>query len=140
MNTHINRLHIALEKLKRNLDIDMGKFSKSSITKSQFFLLYLIEREGTCKLTRLAEILEVTPSAITVMIDRLEKPGYIKRKLDPNDRRSTIVKLTSLGKQELNSVIQVRDTIFQTYISKLTNEEVLLLTELIEKMADLGNQ
>jgi DNA-binding MarR family transcriptional regulator len=41
----------------------------------------------------LADELLVTTGAITALIDRLERAGYIRRVTDPNDRRRVLVEL-----------------------------------------------
>ena len=33
----------------------------------------------------------LTPAAVTALIDRLEKRGFVRRKADPNDRRKVLV-------------------------------------------------
>ncbi|MCU9614157.1 MarR family transcriptional regulator [Caldibacillus lycopersici] len=137
MDQPIERLQIAIETLKRNIDSDIEKLGGSTITKSQLFLLYAINKAGKIRLTKLAELLDVKPSAITVMIDRLEKPGFVKRINDPSDRRSILVELTPLGKKELTTVLENRHKIFHAYISKLSKQEVIILTKLIEKMVNL---
>jgi DNA-binding MarR family transcriptional regulator len=40
---------------------------------------------------KLGELTGLTTGAITGMIDRLEKVGYVRRTKDPKDRRKTIV-------------------------------------------------
>jgi DNA-binding MarR family transcriptional regulator len=53
--------------------------------------LDLIHRFGAMPAGRLGEMTGLTTGAITGMIDRLEKAGYVKRANDPKDRRKTIV-------------------------------------------------
>jgi DNA-binding MarR family transcriptional regulator len=53
--------------------------------------LDLLHRFGAMPAGRLAELTSLTTGAITGMIDRLEKAGYVKRAIDPKDRRKTIV-------------------------------------------------
>lgn len=57
--------------------------------------LDLIERVGSMTAGQLAEITGLTTGAITGVIDRLEKAGYVKRERDPQDRRKVIVRLVS---------------------------------------------
>ena len=77
MDSLVNRFQIAIQLLKRNMESDVQN-KESPITKPQTFLLYALNKFGKCKLSQLAEMMEVKPSAITVMIDRLEKAGYVK--------------------------------------------------------------
>jgi DNA-binding MarR family transcriptional regulator len=53
--------------------------------------LDLIHRFGAMPAGRLAELTGLTTGAVTGIIDRLEKAGYVRRADDPNDRRRTIV-------------------------------------------------
>ena len=39
----------------------------------------------------IAREIRLTPAAVTALIDRLERRGFVKRKSDPNDRRKVMV-------------------------------------------------
>ncbi|WNC15970.1 MarR family transcriptional regulator [Brevibacillus brevis] len=52
---------------------------------------YLLS-SGPVTAGRLAELTGLTTGAVTNVIDRLEKAGYIVRDKDPNDRRRVVVK------------------------------------------------
>jgi DNA-binding MarR family transcriptional regulator len=54
----------------------------------------IIYRFGAMPAGRLGEMTGLTTGAITGMIDRLEKAGYVRRTNDPKDRRKTIVEPT----------------------------------------------
>lgn len=136
MDPLVNRIQIALQLLKRNMEADVQNTFKSSITRPQMFMLYALNKYGQCKISQLAELMEVKPSAITVMIDRLESAGYATRTHGTVDRRSVLVEMTPLGKEELEKAIQVRNEILKTYLSRLEQEEISLLTELLEKVVD----
>ena len=56
--------------------------------------LDLIYRFGAMPAGRIAELTGLTTGAVTGIIDRLEKAGYVRRANDPNDRRRTIVEPT----------------------------------------------
>jgi len=53
--------------------------------------LGLLDQYGPSTASRLAELSGFTTGAITGIVDRLEKTGYVRRKPNPNDRRSVIV-------------------------------------------------
>jgi DNA-binding MarR family transcriptional regulator len=114
----------------------MQAMTSYPVTKTQFILLLLISREGSPKLARLAEEMNVQPSAITVLIDRLEKLNYVKRITDPDDRRSVRVELTPLGREIIHDFRQRRHGILKSYLNRLSEEEIRTLTELLEKIAN----
>lgn len=134
MEEHYHRLHLAIEKLVKGIDQDIEKESNLPITKSQVFLLHAIHAEGKCKVTRLAKKMDVKPSAITVMIDRIEKQGLVKRVHDKEDRRSVIVEMTPEGVELIKKTSTIRNYVFQSYLKKLSEEEINQLISFIEKM------
>jgi MarR family transcriptional regulator, organic hydroperoxide resistance regulator len=133
----VHRIQVALQLLKRNLESDMIRKMDSHITGPQMFMLYLINKYDKCKLNLLAEKMEVKPSAITVMMDRLEKPGYVKRTHDVTDRRSVLVEITPKGKEILAQGVQQRNEILSSYLSRLEPHEPILVAELLERMIGL---
>ncbi|KYD22747.1 MAG: MarR family transcriptional regulator [Caldibacillus debilis] len=136
MDTLIQRLLVAFHHLRKKLDQDMQAMTSYPVTRTQFILLLLISREGSPKLARLAEEMNVQPSAITVLIDRLEKLNYVKRITDPDDRRSVRVELTPLGREIIHDFRQRRRGILKSYLNRLSEEEIRTLTELLEKIAN----
>ena len=55
--------------------------------------LDLLLREGAMTAGKLAELTRLTTGAITGVIDRLERRGYVRRVPDPTDRRRVIVRV-----------------------------------------------
>ncbi|MGH2557792.1 MAG: MarR family winged helix-turn-helix transcriptional regulator [Thermomicrobiales bacterium] len=55
--------------------------------------LGLLEQYGPLTAGRLAELTGLTTGAITGLVDRLERRGYVERERDPGDRRRVIVRL-----------------------------------------------
>ncbi|MBM3673870.1 MAG: MarR family transcriptional regulator [Actinobacteria bacterium] len=53
------------------------------------------ERPAT--MTELSRQLEVTPRAVTALVDGLEELGLARRNAHPSDRRVTVVELTATG-------------------------------------------
>ena len=48
-----------------------------------------------------AERLELTPSTVTSLLDRLENAGYVCRTPHPSDRRKTVITLTEAGEDAM---------------------------------------
>ena len=136
MDPIVQRIQIALHVLKRNINADFLKATNFNITGPQMFMLHLIHKEEKCKLALLAEKMEVKPSAITVMIDRLEKAGYVERTHDEQDRRSVLVRVTDSGKEVLLKAGQERNRILKSYLEQLNENEVHTFARLLEKMVN----
>ena len=54
---------------------------------------------GAAPIVEVRRRLEVTPSTMTSLADRLERGGYVKRVAHPTDRRTIVLELTAKGKR-----------------------------------------
>jgi DNA-binding MarR family transcriptional regulator len=61
--------------------------------------LDILSRTGPITAGQLAELTGLTTGAITGVVDRLEKPGYVRRVRDAEDRRRVII--TPIPEEEL---------------------------------------
>ena len=100
--------------------------------------LDLIHRFGSMPAGKLAELTGLTTGAVTGIIDRLEKVGYVKRTNDPKDRRRTIIESTKNSKFEkkIEAIFMpLHERIYKLLSSYSDGELAFLLnvmTELIE--------
>jgi len=105
------------------------------LTGPQFYILYQLEQKGRCTVGELAESMCVKPSAITAMIDRLDKHDYVIRDRDEEDRRVVHIRLTDAGKDILTQAKQKRQETLQEHFSVLTAEELESFVTTFEKLA-----
>ncbi len=77
---------------------------KGKITLPQFLILEFLKREGDSKMVNLARFMQVSTAAMTGMVNRLVKYGYVKRIYDPLDRRTIKIKLTPGGTELLKKI------------------------------------
>jgi DNA-binding MarR family transcriptional regulator len=66
--------------------------------------MYFIHQYGAMRAGRLAELTGLTTGAVTGIIDRLEKAGYVRRANDPKGRSRTIVEPTQNKKWERRKI------------------------------------
>jgi DNA-binding MarR family transcriptional regulator len=64
--------------------------SRLGLTAAEWKCLGLLE-QGPATAGRLAELSGFTTGAITGIVDRLERGGYVRRQPNPRDRRSVII-------------------------------------------------
>ncbi len=74
--------------------------AETGLSFPQSFALQQLNPEGRPESMRaLAQCLQVDPSAITGLVDRLEAKGLVERRPDPEDRRVKALVLTPRGKR-----------------------------------------
>src|SRR5271170_1934821 len=81
--------------------------------------LATLNRAGAKKITDLAAIEGVTQPSMTTLIAGLEKAGLVERSGDPNDKRVSMVSLTSAGRDYIRHRRQVGTEAFTALVSEL---------------------
>lgn len=98
-----DRLIYLLSKAQHRIGTYMKKFLLSrnvKVTGVQTGILFLLEKRSHT-MTELSKELAIDNSAITGLVDRLEKSGFAVRKVNPNDRRTFLISITESGLDEV---------------------------------------
>jgi DNA-binding MarR family transcriptional regulator len=100
--------------------------------------LDLIHRFGAMSAGRLAELTSLTIGAVTGMIDRLEKAGYVRRTNDPKDRRKTIVEPISNKKLErkIEMIFMPLHERMHRFLSSCSDSELTFLLDAATKFIE----
>src|SRR6478752_2723234 len=73
------------------------------ISMAQLHVMHMLEGHGKLPMSRLAEMLDVSLSAATGLVDRVEERGFVERIRVPSDRRIVLVRITIAGRQMLDA-------------------------------------
>ena len=80
-------------------------------TRAQWIVLFrLREQEGLSQVD-LADVLELQPISLVRLLDRLVEHGLVERQHDPRDRRANRLFLTPVGRQLVDDLDSLRDSI-----------------------------
>lgn len=104
--------------------------------------LDLIRQYGAMPAGRLAELTGLTTGAVTGIIDRLEKAGYVRRANDPKDRRRTIVEPTQNKKWErkIEAVFIPFHKRMHKLLSSYSDSELAFLLDVLTKSIELTRE
>jgi len=104
--------------------------------------LDLIYRFGAMPAGRLAELTGLTTGAVTGIIDRLEKAGYVRRTNDPKDRRRTIVEPTRNRKLErkIEGIFMPLHEKMHKLLSSYSDSELAFLLDVVTKSIELTRE
>jgi DNA-binding MarR family transcriptional regulator len=83
-------------------------FTRHGLRRGEFDVLAALRRSGgqyTLSPSVLADGLMLTRAGMTSRLDRLEAAGLVERSLDPDDRRSFRVRLTSRGLEAVDAAV-----------------------------------
>ncbi|OZB98811.1 MarR family transcriptional regulator [Paenibacillus sp. XY044] len=122
---HANELDVAnfvkvIENLTR-INIRLPSIDKLSFT--TLSVLHTLTQTSPMRLTELTATEQVTQSAITQIVTRLERDGLVERRSDPNDGRVVLVHITPQGANVIDSRRQERIRRIAGFAEHLTPEE-----------------
>jgi len=96
-------------------------------------LMFLYQKDGL-SVTELAEAIGRTQPTVTVLVNKLEKLGYVKRVKSQTDQRVTLIALTSKGR-ELEPIFRsVSARLNEKLYGNLSKDEGLELERLLDKI------
>jgi len=104
---------------------------KFGITIEQFHILRHM-RKGIGSVSELAEVKQISRSAISQALDTLVDRGFITRRQDREDRRHIHLELTPAGNDLLDAVFQENRAWMASKMTGLTPEELNMLLEAMD--------
>ena len=127
-NEEINALNafIKLARSAESVTVRIQTALPATLTITQFGVLDALYHIGSLCQSELAEKLLKSGGNLTLVVDNLEKAGYVLRERDPADRRFVVVKLTENGQAFIANL-------WPKVVGKVTREmNALSFTELAD--------
>jgi DNA-binding MarR family transcriptional regulator len=107
---------------------------RRGISMSHLHLMSMLDRHGELPMSRLADVLDISLSNATGVVDRLAERGLVERAGVPDDRRIVIVRVTDEGRRALAELELFRDEVVARILDRLDDEQ---LTRLVASVDDL---
>ena len=108
------------------------------LTQAEFRCLRLFGTDESLNNKTIAERMNLSPSRLTRINDGLVKKRYIRREIDPNDRRNMRVNLSKKGKslvQQLNKdYVDIHKEILQDINPSQHEQLIMAMTHLLEAL------
>jgi DNA-binding MarR family transcriptional regulator len=82
-----------------------------------------------------AELLDVTPRAITRLVDSLEKEGLVSRQVSPHDKRVYLISVTKKAESMAKAMMPKHEKRMTELFSAFTDKELLEYIRLNSKLA-----
>ena len=74
-----------------------ARLVKSGVSMTHMHVMWLLQHHGALSMSRLADLLDVSFSNATGIIDRMEERGLVERVRVPDDRRVVLVRIAPKG-------------------------------------------
>ena len=117
--------------LRTNLAQDL---QKEGLYPGQDNVLLALSAKGELTLGQLANELDVRPPTVTKTILRLSHQGFVQKNTSTEDQRQSFVSLTQKGLDIVHKLETHLESIEKTALSGINNDEVKLLSDLLERI------
>ena len=104
-----------------------------SFARYEALVLLSFSQRGSLPMRMMGERLQLHPTSITNIVDRLESDGLARRLPHPSDRRTTLVELTDAGRERLTAATDAVMTAEFGFVG-LDNHELDQLSVLLTKV------
>jgi len=111
-----------------------GVVKESGLTLPQMHTLEILGTDGDLRMTELAGKMGVTTGSLTVLVDRLERGGFVGRKPHETDRRSIRVGLTAEGERLFREHHKLHAQLTQEILCALSPEEASLFAAMLDRI------
>lgn len=114
-----------LHKASRQLAVYIEQRNQASgLSTPDGHLLTYLRRFAPVPVGELIRVFGFKQSTFTSMLDRLERPGLIRREMNAQDRRSFLIHITDDGKQLADSITRRLVDIEKEISAKVSQQEV----------------
>jgi DNA-binding MarR family transcriptional regulator len=96
-----------------------GRLVKLGVSMTHMHVLWMLQHHGDMPMSRMAELLDVSDSNATGIVDRMEEKGLVERVRVPDDRRVVLVRISTGGAQALEEIEAVKQDRLQAILSHL---------------------
>jgi MarR family multiple antibiotic resistance transcriptional regulator len=129
-------LSMAQQTMKDYTNTSLAK-AGVELTMTQAGILFLLKRKDMRTMSELGEVFDIDNSAVTRLVDRLEKNGIVERRPAPGDRRAFRIHVTPKGLESLEKAKKIIMGVNEELKKGFTPEEVesykKVLTSILER-------
>jgi DNA-binding MarR family transcriptional regulator len=112
-------------------------FAAAGLKDGAYGVLVALRRAGApyeLTPTELARHRMMTSGGMTAVIDRLEHQGLVARTPNPNDRRGSLIRLTTAGRRAVDEAMNLHTEAEHGLVQGLSSGERTQLTRLLRKL------
>jgi DNA-binding MarR family transcriptional regulator len=126
-------LKAAQKRVERWVEAEASQIE--GVTSAQAGLVLFLGRSDGAAIGDAAEALDVAPSAMTGLVDRMTRAGYVERRPDPTDGRGQRLYLTPQGWSARERAVALLDDLNHRMSDGLSAEDATIVARWLEAVA-----
>ena len=105
-------------------------------TRAQWIVLFRLRQQEGLSQVDLAEVLELQPISLVRLLDRLVEHRLLERRHDPRDRRANRLFLTASGRQLVDDLDSLRDSIAINVLQDIPSASLQISLETLKDIKE----
>ena len=122
----MDEFHLAMRELRC---AGTERLVRAGISMTHLHIMGLLSRHGETSMSRIAELLDVSMSNATGLIDRMAERGLVERIRVPDDRRIVLIRLSESGQDQLDELEVLRRDLLQKILAGLDAAQLERLSQ-----------
>lgn len=122
------------EKGNRFIIDELKKNGATELAPSHGDILFCLYKNDKMTMKDIADSIHRTRPTVTVLVDKLEKLGYLKREVSKEDSRYIYISLTNKGKNFKPVFEKISNDLNKILYRNLSDDETTLLVKLLKKV------
>ena len=110
--------------------------AEHGVASNQLVLMWLLSQFGELRMGVIAQMLDLTPRAITGQVDAIEREGLAERRVSESDGRVFYVRLTDKGSSLISELQPELLKSFTSLFVCLEKSEIREMIRILEKLTD----
>jgi len=127
----VSKIH---DKGNRFIIEELKKYGADGLVPSHGDILVCLYEQDKMTMKDIADKIHRTRPTVTVLVDKLEKLGYIKREISQEDSRYTYIVLTKKGQDFKPIFEKISENLNNMLYKNLSEEESDILENLLQKI------
>ena len=121
----------------RKLEAELLAEQQLSLADFDVLIQLAAAREGSMRMSDLADRVVLSRSGMTRRIDRLEADGLVRRESCPSDRRGALAVITPAGEERLERAMPIHFRgVEEHFLSRLEADDLETLRHLLRRLLD----
>jgi DNA-binding MarR family transcriptional regulator len=134
MDETIGQLEAQMAVLARRIENTARKQSAlSDMDRASYVIARTLDESGRLTVNDIARHVNLDASTVTRQLAVMDSRGFIERHSDPDDRRSSVIALTPLGRKRMRALSEARRKRFAVFVADWSPEDVAHLARLLER-------
>ncbi|MDR6224164.1 MarR family winged helix-turn-helix transcriptional regulator [Desmospora profundinema] len=130
----VDEMNQAYEDASFRFQVEMERMVQPLLPPKQENIVLLLIRVPSVTVSDLAARLGITKSAVSQTLDKMERGGWVKKRVNPANRREVRVSLGPKGEAFAERLRRFDQMMIETYYTRLDREDIKTVTRVFRQL------